>query len=170
MSDELKFQWGLYIGSHMEENLLEFVHIDESKREWNYDLVSTGNILIKGYSLELKKYNEFYFKYDLCLPQLKSLESLSDEEILWVFLGDKLEEWGVKDIKDASDHITRRFGIASFGEGDDDIINFNITTGEFATESWLELKYIDILNRLHSLHRSENEKALLEAGLIEIVE
>jgi hypothetical protein len=88
-------------------------------------------------------------------PQLKSLESLSDEDWLFVFGREELSnrtinKWGNEYIEHKSDGYLYN--------------EYNTRLNEF--------KHCDqgVLNRLHSLHRSENEKELLKAGLVEVVD
>lgn len=123
-----EFPFNLYIGKHMEKPLM-IKNEEGLVYSVNYDNIR-----------QVIESN--------CKPQLKSLESLSDEELIWAFFGDNYNDVTLK----------RRGYFVYIAE-----CRINLNTG------YIHPCDQSILNRLHSLHRSENEKALLEAELIEIV-
>lgn len=78
MNKELEFPWNNFIGPHIKKPL-KFLFIDESKREWDYELFG-----VDGGSIS-EKYEDFYFEYDLLKPLIVDPKSLSDEELQYIF-------------------------------------------------------------------------------------
>jgi hypothetical protein len=164
MSDELEFQWGAYVGSHMEGPLR--VCFVSGNDDYIADL--TG-IEIDGLSqLKVHLYDGSCWscKSENCKPQLKSLESLSDEEWLFVFVGSRASEFNLWRSKDKK-------GVRCYHNQFDLSLEKNMPNfinGYRIDGCWLRGLDQQILNRLHSLHRSEKEKELLKAGLVEVVD
>jgi hypothetical protein len=155
-NQKLEFQYGLYIGKHMEGNPLRVKYLSS-----DYDFLSINTNPSKNdlacdasYNGE---YKEVLLPIDDCKPQLKSLENLTDEEWLFVFGCKKDSEWKYRiEISDGFINLCDRYG--------NRWNYFSVITNRFNYSDQ------DTFNRLHSLHRSENEKALLEAGLVEVVD
>jgi hypothetical protein len=143
---EIEFQYGAYIGKHMGDNPLRI----KCNKFNTTDPVRSYGLIGDDYRIEGAR---GVYTHDECIPQLKSLESLSDQEWLFVFGGEIKKGFSIKKCVNTT-----------YYETISEVVNsFNAQYGNF--------KYCSqqILNRLHSLHRSENEKALVEAELIEIV-
>ena len=159
MNDKIEFQWGLYVGKHMGNNALR-VKYTTYKFDENNEQIGVNKVYIEplysvtNTSIELTL--DFSILKKNCTPQLKSLDSLSNEEWLFVFGFDPFSH---EINKSESEIYVNVIGYYNKTEN-----VFNVDSGYFGNGGQ------QILNRLYSLHRSPDEKALLDAGLIEIVE
>ena len=100
---------------------------------------------------EIESNTNFFYKYEECKPYLKTVEDLTDEELLFVFCGDNRGlGWSIDRI-----------------EGEEIIL-------QYVYERWNSFSVLDfvfdhcdqeLLNRLYSLHSHPKAKQLIEKGL-----
>ena len=159
----MKFQWNYYVGEHMVDalkiNAMGEWEDDEEKTHITFEL---NGVCYKSYSINVDVLSGEYkgFEQDIniidAIPIIKPLDTLTDEDILFIFECKGLD---VKIKRGANSiRIFCRNGFSSDYSMEIYQINFFTKTSKNINQK--------ILDNLYSLHRSPDEKALEEKGLV----
>ena len=153
LGGEMSFQYNLYVGDHMKDPLI----VKYSNGCVNHKTELNGFVSNRiGQHPLFDDISCFGGQDEICTPIIKPLDTLTDEDILFIFECKGLD---VKIKRGANSiRIFCRNGFSSDYSMEIYQINFFTKTSKNINQK--------ILDNLYSLHRSPDEKALEEKGLV----